>query len=83
MRNPISARIFSAVVVVLFLTGAPIAFGTDSGPAVASESGLVTVNKACGQATECFKQDNYICSTHHDDYMDYACTAGCSKESLQ
>lgn len=40
-------------------------------------TGIVRLNQACGQATECVKQYNYICSTHNSDYEDYACSQGC------
>lgn len=47
------------------------------------QTDLALVNQACGQATECAAMENYICSTYHNDYEDYACTKGCSRESLQ
>ena len=43
-------------------------------------AGLVRVNDACGQATECFHNFNYICSTFHEDWKDYKCSQGCTKE---
>lgn len=39
--------------------------------------GFVRVNDACGQATECYRQDHFICSTVHKDWEDYKCTQGC------
>jgi len=39
--------------------------------------GLIRVNEACGQATECYISNNYICSTYHSDYKDYKCSQGC------
>ena len=42
--------------------------------------GIIRVNDACGQATECHKQNAYICSTFHQDWKDYECTKGCAAE---
>jgi hypothetical protein len=42
--------------------------------------GLVRVNDACGQATECESTNFKICSTHHADYKDHKCTKGCGTE---
>jgi hypothetical protein len=39
--------------------------------------GLVRVNEACGQATECETANFKICSTHHQDWKDYKCSKGC------
>lgn len=39
--------------------------------------GVVRVNDACGQATECKRARDYICSTEHQDWQDYQCTKGC------
>lgn len=39
--------------------------------------GLIRVNDACGQASECGWKPKYICSTHHEDHKDYECTKGC------
>lgn len=44
--------------------------GSDAG-------GLVRLNAACGQATECFSSVNFICSTHNKDWEGYKCTQGC------
>jgi hypothetical protein len=39
--------------------------------------GLVRVNEACGQATECETANFKICSAHHQDWKDFKCSKGC------
>lgn len=58
---------------------APISFQPSSlladGPGA-----LVKLNDACGQATSCRAATSYICSTSHQDHMNYACYTGCQIE---
>lgn len=41
---------------------------------------LIRLNDACGQATSCRAASTYICSTHNQDHMGYACATGCDNE---
>lgn len=41
----------------------------------------VRVNDACGQATECTRASDYICSTFNQDWQDYKCSQGCGPKT--
>lgn len=41
--------------------------------------GLIRVNDACGQATECEKAEKYICSQKEEDKKEHKCKAGCDE----
>ncbi len=62
-------RLAGAAVAATLLAVLPISL--DSGP------GLVQVSDACAQATSCKRADDFICSTFHEDHIDYACYTGC------
>lgn len=44
------------------------------------DAGFITLDGVCGQATSCTTADDYICSTHNRDHMDWICYTGCSTE---
>jgi hypothetical protein len=44
---------------------------------VAGDGDLIRLNTACGQATSCRPQTNYLCSTLRADWPHYTCNTGC------
>jgi len=56
---------------------ATIDWNTLSADPLSGSAGIVRLNQACGQATECVKSYNYICSTTNKDWEGYKCSQGC------
>lgn len=52
----------------------PVAFSP------AGEPGIFQIGSVCAQATACKQMDDYICSTFHNDHVDYVCSSGCAEE---
>lgn len=69
MRN---LRLKSALSIVVFFSAVPLTVGS-------SVIAPVELAGACGQASSCKKQYDYICSTYHSDYQDYTCNTGCDE----
>jgi hypothetical protein len=56
---------------VIALAGVLAPFSFDA------SSGSLRLQQACGQATSCIENYNYLCSTYHGDRDNMACATGC------
>lgn len=65
-------KILSGGVLAAALAFAPVSVA----PAA---DGFIRVNEACGQATSCYTASQYICSTFHQDWVNYRCATGCDE----
>lgn len=73
--NNVLKKVLVPVVATTFALALPLTIEIETTSAGASP--VVRVNDACGQATECTRSSNKICSTHNGDYEGYACSKGC------
>lgn len=67
---------------VLFSLLVPISLSFRAFSSPSGEDVLLRLNTACGQATECVYQRQYICSTFNQDWQDYKCSANCGADEL-
>jgi hypothetical protein len=68
-------RTLSAAVALVAGTLAPLQL-----QAPGAEPIVVRLSAACGQATECVRSPEYICSTRNGDHVGYACSKGCNAQ---
>jgi hypothetical protein len=69
-------RLGFSVLIAGMAAAMPFAIGMPSGDA---GNGLIRLQDACGQATECALAMNYIC-IGNEDHKNYRCSKGCEKE---
>lgn len=62
-------KLLGLCAIAVSAAAAPVTFSADDG--------VFRLQEACGQASECAANSNYICSTTHSDYKEYRCSKGC------